>query len=450
MVLKVCDSRGSCLSSDVRAGDQYAVSHGAKSSTSAWCAATASDTAAFDALITDAANQGVVVVTAAGNSSTDATAVVPATPPTPSLFPLPMMVSSAHFLQYRPEGRRQRAGLWLQRRSEISAILSVNSAARAQAAPSAACTPVGDGRYCHMKGTSMATPMSAGSRPWPSRQPFRDTSRCAKPFETVRETAGMGAQDKACNTDTAAHQRRDWEGASQAPGLKITSPASSLPANHTIQFRLEARSGEVTPGRCAPSPTAAPREFLRGVVGSGGTVLAGNSASLRPGPGGLDLLLWWRLWPVAASTATAQPHALRRLAPAWRCCRSSRLHAAHRSAPWSPVASPPCQAGKYRQSTLGDPRQNKITSRRRDFPQSRRRRSPATRRLMPPRGWATTTTKLSGKRPSLGQRFAFFALSAAYDSVLMGPREYDVTVLKMSDSHPSIIPPPQPARTAIQ
>lgn len=292
MVLKVCDSRGSCLSSDVRAGIQYAVSHGAKViNISLGGAATASDTAAFDALITDAANQGVVVVTAAGNSSTDATAVVPGNA-------THAVTVSAHaddgelcstFSNTGLKVDVSAPGCGFNGVSEISAILSVNSRRCGAGGTQSCClrTPVGDGRYCHMKGTSMATPHVSGLAALaftasPSATPLMVRQALLK--QSVK-TAGMGAQDKSVQH---GYGRASAAGlgaeASQAPGLKITSPRIfTSSANHTIQFRLEARSGEDVTWQMRAIPYSGTTNVnLSGgvAVGSGGTVLAGNSASL--------------------------------------------------------------------------------------------------------------------------------------------------------------------------
>jgi subtilisin family serine protease len=137
-----------------------------------------------------------------------------------------------------------------------------------------------------MRGTSMATPHVTGLTALaltasPTATPYQLRQAILK--QAVK-TDGMGADDRSTSYGMG---RASASGvaleATQAPGLKITSPRIFTSASsQTVQFRIEARGEDV-----AWTMRAIPYSGLGNVnlsggaaVGSGGTVTAGNSASL--------------------------------------------------------------------------------------------------------------------------------------------------------------------------
>lgn len=250
MPLKVCNSSGTCRSSDIRAAMAYAVDHGAKIiNLSLGAYSRGSDAMAFEAAVNDANDAGVLVIAASGNNA------VPASQLTPANTTHAMAVAAYRtdnaictFSNYGWKVDVAAPGCGLNSGVEVSAVLSPNSR-KCGAAGNEICSRnrlVGE-NYTLKQGTSMATPHVAGmaavaltasptATPLQIRQALHRTSRAI--------SAGNRHNDFGSGRISATNLITE---AQTAPGLRITSPWYGTSATtHNIGFRIEARANAVS------------------------------------------------------------------------------------------------------------------------------------------------------------------------------------------------------------
>lgn len=269
MALKVCDSNGSCDTSDIRAAMSFAVQHGAKIiNLSLGAADQGAESAAFDQAIAAATAAGTLVFAAAGNAAGDAELIAPAN------ATMAVAVSA-----YRNDGALCSfsntgwkvdlggPGCGFNGTSEVAGILSLNSRKCGPRGDQLCSRSAGGADYTLKSGTSMSTPHAVGmaavawtaspdATPLMIRQALLRTAR--KPQAgSVSSTLGMG---KLSGTNIIDEART-------APGIKIVSPRYGTTANsQTIGFRIEARASTVSWSlRYVANPTGTDVDLSSGV-----------------------------------------------------------------------------------------------------------------------------------------------------------------------------------------
>jgi hypothetical protein len=302
MALKVCDSTGACLTSDVRAALAYAVAHGARIvNLSLGLQDSGVEADAFDEAIREATDAGTLVFAAAGNSSADA-----------SLFTPANATDAVAVAAYRSDGAIcgfsnfgwkvdvSAPGCALKNGAEAAGILSLNSKK---------CGPLGN-RYCSTNtvsdpdyalkaGTSMATTHAAGlaavawtaspdATPLQIRQALLRTARARGAAGTRGTLDGAGMISGVNLIDEAR----------TAPGIKIVSPRYGTTAtSQTISAKIEARDQPVTWSlRYVASPTGNVDVSTGVAFGTGGSVSAQTTATVTehfaaPGAGSYLVIL---------------------------------------------------------------------------------------------------------------------------------------------------------------
>lgn len=165
MPLKVCDNRGRCDTSDIRAAMDYAVQNGASIiNLSLGGSYDDQDYQDFSASIHDATVHGTTVVVAAGNERSDVLNSLPASADG-------AIAVGAHAndrelcYTFSNTGWRldlSAPGCGFNGISEVSGILSLNSKKCGASGKDSCCSRVVGGDYCLLKGTSMSAPHVAG------------------------------------------------------------------------------------------------------------------------------------------------------------------------------------------------------------------------------------------------------------------------------------------------
>lgn len=285
MPLKVCGASGGCASSDIRAAIDYAVTHGAKViNISLGGVDQGPDSVAFDNAITDATQNGALVVVAAGNSAIDTSYMTPANA-------THAVAVAAHrtdggictFSDYGFKLDLSAPGCALRDGYEVSGILSLNSSKCGNGSSFCSNRVVGTNSYSLKQGTSMASPHVAGMAAvaWtasPDATPLQIRQamlRTARAIQAGKKNFDFGA-GKLSATNLIAE-------AQTAPGIKITSPRYGTSASsHTLGIRVEARAHNVTWAlRYQQSPFPDNVDYLAGTaIGAGGTVSNGTAVDL--------------------------------------------------------------------------------------------------------------------------------------------------------------------------
>ncbi|MEW6057035.1 MAG: S8 family peptidase [Bdellovibrionota bacterium] len=249
MAIKVCNESGSCRSSDIRAAISFAASHGAKIiNLSLGGLSRGSDAIAFDQVITEATNAGVLVVAAAGNSTADTALMTPANA-THSIA-VAAHANDGGICSFSNWGWKvdfSAPGCAVNEGREVAGVLSLNSRKCGQNADQyCSLRNLVGNAYTLKSGTSMATPHVAGlaavaftasptATPLQIRQALLRTSRAVS---TGYKHVDFGA-GKASSINLIDEART-------APGIKITSPFYGTSAeSHAIGIRIEARDQPV-------------------------------------------------------------------------------------------------------------------------------------------------------------------------------------------------------------
>lgn len=281
MALKVCNSNGSCASSDIRAGIDYAVAHGAKViNISLGGVDTGADSIAFDDAITEATRNGTLVVVASGNSAIDTSYMSPANA-------THAMAIAAHrsdgeicsFSDYGFKVDLSAPGCALNGDFEVSGILSLNSTKCGSSGATPCSSRTVGTKYTLKQGTSMATPHAVGMAAvaWtasPTATPLmirQALLRTARPIVNGKKNIDFGNGTLSATNLISEAQT--------APGLKITSPRYATSGDSfTIGMRVEARAYDVSwTLRYQAAPFANDVNFGSGTQIATGTVPAGTN-----------------------------------------------------------------------------------------------------------------------------------------------------------------------------